>query len=270
MARAWTAGTGGRRPELTSGSRRAAVLRGAAYWLDALTEALVPRACVACDALMGSAERGLVCHACVARIAQLPAPRCDRCGHPCLRPICAWCALLPPYVRAVRSVAWVGEGVAGTLVHRFKYDGWTALAKPLGERMARLHFPLDVREERCMLVPVPLAAVRERERGYNQSTLLARVIAPRWGIPVHELLTRTRVTATQTRLTPGGRRNNVAGAFSVASPPAELVGRHVVLVDDVVTTAATLNACAAALHAGGARLISYVTFGRARAAGDAP
>lgn len=184
--------------------------------------------------------------------------------------MCAWCELLPPYVRAVRSVAWVPDGVAGALVHRFKYDGWTALAEVMGARMARLQFPIDVREERSVLVPVPLAPVRQRERGYNQSTLLARAIAPRWGIPVRELLIRSRATESQTRLTPGGRRNNVAGAFTVASPPAELVGRHVVLVDDVVTTAATLNACAAALHAGGARIITYVTFGRARAAGDAP
>lgn len=219
---------------------------------------------------MGSQERGLVCRACLARVAELPAPRCDRCGHPRLRAECGWCALLPPYVRAVRSVAWVPDGVAGALVHRLKYDGWTALGALLGERMARLSFPADVREERSVLVPVPLASVRERERGYNQSALLARAIAPRWAIPVRELLTRTRATASQTRLTPGGRRNNVAGAFSVACPVAELSGRHVVLVDDVVTTAATLNACAAALHAGGARIITYVTFGRARAAGDAP
>lgn len=262
--------TGARGP----GAKRAGVARLAAWpgaeWLDALAEALVPRACVACDALMGGAEPGLVCRACVARLAELPAPRCDRCGHPRLRPVCAWCALLPPYVRAVRSVGWVPDGVAGALVHRLKYDGWTALAEPMGERMARLQFPRDVVEERSVLVPVPLAPVRARERGYNQSALLARAIAARWGVPVRELLTRTRATASQTRLTPGGRRNNVAGAFSVASPPAELVGRHVVLVDDVVTTAATLNACAAALHAGGARIITYVTFGRARAAGDAP
>lgn len=266
-ARSPRSGAGAR--GLGSGGGRGALGLGARL-IDVFAEALVPRACLSCDALMGSAERGLVCRVCSARIPELPAPRCDRCGHPRVRPVCAWCELLPPYVRAVRSVAWVPDGVAGALVHRFKYDGWTALADLLGARMARLQFPLDVREERSVLVPVPLAAVRQRERGYNQSTLLARAIAPRWGIPVRELLLRSRATESQTRLTPGGRRNNVAGAFSVASPPAELVGRHVVLVDDVVTTAATLNACAAALHAGGARIITYVTFGRARAAGDAP
>lgn len=233
-------------------------------------ELLVPRACVTCDAHLGASEPGLVCAACLARIRQIPAPRCDRCGHTAVRPTCTWCALLPPFVRAARSVAWVPGGIAGDLTHKLKYEGWTALAAPLGERMARLSFPLDVREERSMLVPVPLAPARRRERGYNQSELLAHAVAAHWRIPVVEALSRSRATVSQTRLTPGDRRSNVAGAFTVAIPAAELGGRHVVLVDDVVTTAATLNACAAALHAGGARIITYVTFGRARAAGDAP
>ena len=85
-----------------------------------------------------------------------------------------------------------------------------------------------------------------------------------------EALVRQRATETQTRLTPGDRLRNVAGAFATILRREELAGRHVVLVDDVVTTAATLNACATALHSGGARIISYVTFGRARAAGDMP
>lgn len=254
-----------------AGRRALATLRSSgARWLDALVEGVLPRACLSCDAVMTSGERGLVCRTCRSRIPELPAPRCDRCGHPRLRPACAWCALLPPYVRAARSVAWVPDGVGGELVHRLKYDGWTALAELMGERMARLPLPRDVVEERSVIVPVPLAPVRQRERGYNQSALLSNALGRRWGIPVREHLARTRATVSQTRLTPGARRNNVAGAFSIASLPAELVGRHVVLVDDVVTTAATLNACAAALHAGGARIITYVTFGRARAAGDAP
>jgi predicted amidophosphoribosyltransferase len=84
------------------------------------------------------------------------------------------------------------------------------------------------------------------------------------------VLRRTRATTSQTRLTPGERLTNVAGAFRAAEPAGGglrggLRGAHVVLVDDVVTTAATLNACAAALVAGGARIVSYLTFARARA-----
>ena len=179
--------------------------------------------------------------------------------------------LLPPYVRAVRSVCWVPEGIGGELVHALKYDGWHSLATGMGARMARLPFPPDVIAERTALLPVPLSARRERERGFNQSARLADAIAAHLGLVAwHDVLERTHFTSSQTRLTPEERLRNVSGAFRVAGDPARLRGAHLVLVDDVVTTAATLNACAAALFAGGTRIISYVTFGRARLPGDAP
>ncbi len=137
-------------------------------------------------------------------------------------------------------------------------------------RMARLDWPIDVIEERRALIPVPLSRKRERLRGYNQSFLLAQALASRWKVPVwQDAIARVRHTETQTRLTPGERLRNVSGAF-VARPSARaaLRGAHVVIVDDVVTTAATLNACAAALCEGGARIVSFVTFGRAPAIGD--
>jgi ComF family protein len=169
-------------------------------------------------------------------------------------------------VRAVRSVCWVPEGRAGAIVHACKYDDWPAATLGMARRMATLAWPEDVVAERAALVPVPLAAERERARGYNQSTLLARALAPTWGVPVwDDVLRRTRATRTQARLTPAERLRNVAGAFeAVQQARSRLRGAHVVMVDDVVTTAGTLNACAAALTAGGARIVSYVTFGRAR------
>jgi ComF family protein len=161
--------------------------------------------------------------------------------------------------------------VAGDLVHAFKYDGWSALAQGLAARMSRLSWPPDVIAERTALIAVPLSRRRERERGYNQSLLMARALGHTLDLPVWEdVLQRTHFTSSQTRLTPEERLRNVSGAFRVAGDAARLRGAHLVLVDDVVTTAATLNACAAALFAGGARVISYVTFGRARLPGDAP
>ena len=162
------------------------------------------------------------------------------------------------------------RGAGGEVVHALKYGGWHAIGAAMADRIARLPWPLDVVEERSALIPVPLSESRRRERGYNQSERIADALARHWRVPVWtDVLLRTRATATQTRLTPEERLANVSGAFRVSADRVRaLRGTHLVLVDDVVTTAATLNACAAALFAGGARIISYATFGRAPAVGD--
>jgi ComF family protein len=159
---------------------------------------------------------------------------------------------------------------ASSIVHALKYGGWSKVAGEMAERMSRLAWPRDVVEERAALVPIPLASARKRERGYNQSALIASCLAERWRVPVWEtLVVRTRETSSQTRLTPEQRLGNVAGSFQIGAPNLdELQGAHVMIVDDVVTTAATLNACAKVLYDAGARIISYVTFGRAHASGD--
>lgn len=239
----------------------------------AALDLVLPRACVLCSALLGAGEHDLVCGACWLKAHELPRPRCGRCGHPTnpQRPsaTCAWCELLPPYVRAVRSAYAMPGGQAAAMVHALKYGGWPAVGATMGRRMAALRFPADVERERAALVPVPLSRSRLRARGYNQSAELARALALAWGIPARDdMLERVRATKTQTRLTPGERARNVSGAFRACADRASLRGLHIVLVDDVVTTAATLNACASALHAGGARILSFVTFGRAPALGD--
>ena len=248
---------------MTFAALAAPLLRGA-------LDLLLPRACVACDRALDGGEPGIVCGRCWARLVPLPSPRCERCGHPRRRGPCQWCELLPPYIRAVRSACWLPGGTAGPIVHALKYGGWTATASGMAERMARLAWPADVIAERTALVPVPLARTRQRERGFNQSALLAAELASRWRLPVWaSVVERARPTQTQTRLTPAERSSNVAGAFrATEGAHSTLRGAHVVLVDDVVTTAATLNACAGALFAAGARILSYVTFGRAPASGD--
>jgi ComF family protein len=155
-------------------------------------------------------------------------------------------------------------------VHALKYGGWPAIAGEIATRMARLSWPADVVRERTAIVPVPLGKSRLRERGYNQSGLLATALAAHWNVPVwNDVISRSRETTSQTRLTPEDRLRNVSGAFHAAeSGRIKLRGAHIVLIDDVVTTASTLNACAAALFDGGARVISFVTFARAPAAGD--
>jgi ComF family protein len=231
---------------------------------------LLPRTCVSCDTLMSHSETGMVCSLCWSRLSNLPSPQCQRCGHPLATDKCAWCNLLPPFVRTVRSVCWMPAEPASAIVQALKYEGWADVAHEIAGRMARLSWPRDVVEERAALVPIPLASARKRQRGYNQSALIAGELSRRWRIPVWEhVVARLRETESQTRLTPEERLDNVAGSFRTASEWQEkLRGEHVVLVDDVVTTAATLNTCAKVLYDAGARIISYVTFGRARASGD--
>jgi len=219
---------------------------------------------------MSHLECGLVCSLCWSRLPLLPSPQCSRCGHPLSGDNCRWCELLPPFVRAVRSVCWMPVEPASRIVHSLKYEGWSTVADEIAIRMSRLAWPADVIAERTALIPIPLAAARKRQRGYNQSALIARELGVLWRVSVWEdVIARTRETSSQTRLTPEQRLDNVAGSFCVmAEKRGELRGAHVVLVDDVVTTAATLNTCAKVLYESGARIISYVTFGRAHASGD--
>lgn len=233
------------------------------------TSFLLPPVCVVCERLLPTSTEVLACDVCWSRLTLLPHPQCARCGHPGTETKCHWCAILPSYVNCARSVCWMPDATAGPIVHAFKYDGWYRLSIEIAARMARLSWPAHVGKERAGVVGVPLSGTRLRERGYNQSALLAAALGQAWAIPVFDaILSRTRHTRAQARLTPEQRLHNVANAFRVASLPDQLVGAHLVLVDDVITTSATLNACAAALFEAGVRAISYVTFGRARSLAD--
>lgn len=263
---------------------------------DGAVDLLLPGACALCRAPhRPSAPDGIVCGLCLAKVVPFTLPLCERCGHPRLSltlpsadpvrmggdeagppaperalPPCRWCPRLAAEVRAVRSVARMDVGTGAHFVHALKYQGWTRVADPMGRRMGRLPWPLDVREERAALIPMPLGRARLRERGYNQAELLARAIAAEWSVPVWtDTLVRIRETRSQVRLTPSDRVGNVSRAFAVpAHRRTSLRGQHVVLVDDVITTAATVNAAVQGLLDGGARIISCVTFGRAPDPGD--
>jgi ComF family protein len=214
-----------------------------------------------CHALLAERDADcIVCPVCRHRWRAVRPPWCQRCGQP--EPHfgpCRLCAEWPATLSVVRSAVWLTDG-AREAVHALKYRGLPRIADDLAAAMAGVSLPTD---EASVLVPIPLAPKRLRERGYNQSEALARALSRRWRIPVVDVLIRSRETATQTALTPETRLANVAGAFSPGRRPGVSRDSTHILVDDVFTTGATLAEAARALEQAGAPTILGITFGRA-------
>ena len=228
---------------------------------SALEQFLLPAECLLCRGLLAGRDADrIVCPVCRHRWRAVRPPWCERCGQP--EPHfgpCRLCAAWPAALRAVRSAVWLAEG-AREAVHALKYGGLPRIADDLAAAMAADLLPTD---EASVLVPIPLAPKRLRQRGYNQSEALARALARLWRIPVVDMLIRSRETATQTALTPETRLANVAGAFTPGRRPGVSRDSNYILVDDVFTTGATLAEAARALEQAGARTVFGVTFGRA-------
>ena len=210
--------------------------------------------------------------------AVLLAPTCAACRQPLEHPthgaVCAACwdaivpttplgaASFPPLISRAMAIGPY-EGTLKAVVHALKYDPRRTIAKHLASRMrARAGEILD---EADAVVPVPLHPGRERARGFNQARELARHLE----LPLLDVVVRTRRTASQADLPAAKRESNVRGAFALAKGARSLEGLVVVLVDDVSTTGATLNACAAPLLAAGVKEVRALTAARAplRAAG---
>lgn len=234
--------------------------------LDALLDLILAPVCLGCDGRIAPGDSArLLCRRCRARLRAPPAPSCVRCGAPLLqtgRPAaafgCAECEGWPELLSCARAACLL-EPPADRVVHRLKYRGWSGLAEPAAERMARVCWPLDAHEP-AVVTPVPTTAKRLRQRGYNQAQLLAQEYARRTGRPLAPLLRRVSGSRTQTALQPAARAANVAGAFEAAGAAR---GAHVILVDDVLTTGATAAECARVLGAAGACCIRLLTFARA-------
>ncbi len=229
----------------------------------------MPRACLGCERPMPPGDPSACCALCRHRMHAIAPPVCGRCGQPlsawsftveASRGSCAFCREWPRELAWAASAVWLEDGPARNLVHALKYGGWRIAAPAMAERLVaaaagRLR-GLDA------LVPVPLGRTRERERGHNQAALLAEELGRLAGVPLARgALRRIRETRSQTRLAPAERQRNVTGAF--AAVDAALSGRRVALVDDVLTTGATLGAAAQALAALGPASIGAVTFARA-------
>lgn len=225
---------------------------GQRVW-TAVVDTLFPPRCGGCRA-----EGRLWCDACHASLVFVQPPTCDKCGEPNTIGLCHNCQAQPLQIEAIYSVV-IFDGQIRQAVHGFKYERLSSLAEPFGRLLA------DYWQTRALqadwLVPVPLHAARQRERGYNQSELLARQLSQHTGVPLLPIgLRRTRVTKVQMQLNAAERKVNVAGAFQCND--TRLSGRRVVVIDDVCTTGATLDACASALLQAGAASVIGLTLAR--------
>ncbi len=212
-------------------------------------------------------EAGSLCWDCRADVKPVQVPFCERCGDPVAGAIsgpfeCAWCHKTEPAFAWARSAVRY-DGVAKACLRRFKYNAGTWLLDDLTDWLVALWRTCpDAVRETDFITGVPLHPKRERERGYNQSALLGERLARRMGIPFRDrLLWRRRSTGTQTHLTAAQRVHNVRGVFMV--PWASQVrGAKIVLVDDVMTTGATVNECSRALMAADAASVMVLTVAR--------
>jgi ComF family protein len=205
--------------------------------------------------------RGPLCSACWRAVPRHAEPAC-LCGDP--RTLgderCRRCRrALTPFARGASLGPY--EGTLRVLVHELKYRGRRRVGDRLAEEILSTPEARAVARGADVLVPVPLHPRREKERGFNQSELLARGVAGRTGLPVARALVRRVDTPPQTGLSAARRRANVAAAFAVRRR-AQVAGRVVVLVDDVRTTGATVRACASALLAAGAAEVRLLTAAR--------
>lgn len=229
---------------------------------DGALAILLAPACAACKLPLDEPTRGPVCAACWGAVVPLSPPLCSTCGDPLpsWRVIsldqarCARCRRRTSRVVRTRSIG-AYDGALRAIVHALKYDGRRTVAVRLAEAM-RSH-SADVLAGADICVPVPLHPIRRYRRGFNQAEELARHL----GLPVVRALRRVRHTRVQADLPEARRHANVRGAFRARR--VNVQGLVVVLVDDVSTTGATMDACAEALLRAGAREVRGLTAAKA-------
>jgi ComF family protein len=236
-------------------------------WTDWTLRALFDPSCAACRGPVGPGRVGPVCRGCWEAVRIVSPPWCDRCGEPVRSwrhspgssGSCSRCVAHPPQFDLARAFG-LYEGALREIVHALKYRGHRSLGPPLGALMKSADAGLLAGAD--AVVPVPLHPWRHWRRGFNQADELAQALGRRIWRP----LRRRTLGLPQARLSGERRRTNVQTAYCVSSLRAGAIARrprYVVLIDDVMTTGATLDACSRALREGGVEWIGALTLARA-------
>ena len=229
-------------------------------------DVVFPRSCVHCHGLVEVGRLRHLCPTCAQALHVVEAPHCVTCGHPYYcemldNRICPHCdALVPAFGQGKTAVLLKGPG--RSLIHALKYHQGLHVLEDITAIMALVPGYAEYLRG-AVLVPVPLHPRKLRERGYNQSRLLAEccVQAVDGQARTEELLRRVVDTVSQTHFDRSTRQENLKNAFALAPGAAITPGQHYILVDDVFTTGSTLNACAAILRRAGCLSLDVITFG---------
>ncbi|MFT3849251.1 MAG: ComF family protein [Propionivibrio sp.] len=215
---------------------------------------LLAQDCLLCGA---TSERDILCHACAAELPRLPQERCPRCALPTPNgETCGRCLTDPPHYDATQS-AFAYDFPLDKLVQSFKYGHRLALAGYLGQHLAVIAGGIEA----DLIIPLPLHPARLRERGFNQALELARPVGRATRLPIDaSSCQRTLRTPAQAELPWRERVKNIRGAFHCVS---DLSGKRVLLIDDVMTTGASINECARTLKLHGAASVTALVVARA-------
>lgn len=234
--------------------------------LNNVSDVIFPPQCLGCAEILHPQRGQLFCPACKEKIIFITGDICPVCGtifpdSPAKSHLCGNCLENEPYFSCARAVVSY-ETIILNAIHQFKYGNNISVGALLASFMADFSFPDVDFTDYSLIIPVPLHIKRLRQRGFNQSLILARALAKKWQIPVNfSLLKRHKFTLTQTGLNKAERNKNIKGAFEV-SDKKNIAGRNVILIDDVYTTGATINECAKTLIKAGAQKVTVLTLAR--------
>ena len=237
--------------------------------LDSLLNLIFPEDCFICSVAVARHQECGICSACWDKTLALKIspPRCASCGLPLQNfeddqdHLCGECIRqMPPYAGARSFGYYTAE--LGKIIQEMKFHGRRNLVRLLGPLLTVAFFESWRREDFDLIVPVPLHSKRRRERGYNQSELLSRALERQIAVPFHPALIRVRPTLPQVGLTQLERMENVRKAFQ-CKRPQQISKMRILLIDDVMTTGATVSSASRALLEAGALRVSVLTVARA-------
>lgn len=233
--------------------------------LRPLLEVFFPRSCVHCSEAVEDSDYVFLCRSCSRELFLSKPPTCTTCGYPFFGMlagprVCPHCVELNPLFDEGKTL-FLAKGPARSLIHELKYKAGFYVLQDVGRMIEQAPYYHAYFED-AILVPVPLHSTKLRERGFNQSRVIAETLHQATDArALQNLLIRTAYTQTQTRLSRAARHQNVKNAFALAPDAVVIPDQTYILVDDVFTTGSTLNACAAVLRDAGVTRLKVATLG---------